>query len=301
MKSIHTMRYLLLTGLLVFTASGYAQKAAPAVHGTHITKEGNTDIEEITTDKDGKLYHIILEEGKMTSLAIDGKEIPKENWNEYDSFVKALQEQLKKDRLQAEKDKEQARRDREQAQKDRLEANKHRQQANLDRQQAERDRQQFLRDREQFEKDRKQADIDRIQADKDREQALRDRAQAEKDRTQAEGDRQAAERDRKQADIDRARADKDRERAEIDRAAAEEDKKLIGNLVSDVVTDKLVATKSDIRELIIDSKGMTVNGAQQSADVHRRYLAKYQAAIKSGISYSAQNGHVQIQRKWNGQ
>lgn len=279
MKTIHTMRYTLIAALLVCTVSSYAQKTAPTVYGTHTNINTNTNEETIHTDKDGKTYEMTFADNKMTSLSIDGKSIPADKWGEYKTFINEILEQVKKDKIQAEKDRKQAAKDRERA--------------NLDRARAEKDREQAVRDRKQAELDRQQAEKDKIQGDQDRKQAELDRAQATKDREQADRDRVQAEKDRQQAALDRVQAEKDR-------AAAEEDRKLIAKLLSDVVEDKLVTTKSEIHQLVINNEGMQLNGQKQSEDVHRKYLTKYQDYIKNGISYRAENGHVQIQRNWNG-
>lgn len=277
MKTINTMRHALIAGLLICTVSTYAQKKAPTVYGTHTSVNTNNNEETIQTDRDGKTYEITFADNKMTSLSIDGKSIPADKWSEHQAFINEIREQIKKDKIQADKDREQAAKDREQAKLDRAQAEKDREQAVRDRKQAELDRQQALKDRAHVEQDRKQAELDRAQAVKDRQQADRDRLQADKDRQQAV--------------LHRAQAEKDR-------AAAEEDRKLIANLLSDLVEDKLVASKTEVHELVIDGQGLQLNGQQQSDDLYKKYLTKYHDYIKTGIAYKAGNGNVQIQRHW---
>ena len=292
MKTINTMRNTLLAGLLMCTVSTYAQKKTqPTVYGTHTDTNTKNRVETISTDKDGKSYEMTFVDGNMTSFSLDGTKIPAEQWGEYQKQIDEIKEQVKKDREQAEKDRVQAQKDREQAKLDRIQADKDRQQAVRDRKQAELDRQQSLKDRARVDKDKAQADQDRLQADKDRQQAALDRIQADKDREQAEKDRQQADKDRAQAVLDRAQAEKDR-------AAAEQDRKLINDLVSDLVADKLISAKSEIHELVINEQGMTLNDQQQPAAVYQKYFSKYRDLIKTGIAYKAEGSNISIQRNW---
>ena len=285
MNTINTMRNTLLAGLLICSVSTYAQKKTnPTIYGTHTNTNTNTHEETISTDKDGKTYEMTFADGKMTSFSLDGKTIPAEQWGDYQKQIDEIKEQVKKDREQAEKDRAQAQKDREHAKLDRIQADKDRQQALQDKKQAQLDRQQSLKDKAQADRDREQADKDRKQAEKDRQQAVLDRAQADKDREQADKDREQAVRDRAQA--------------EKDRAAAEEDRKLINNLVSDLVADKLITTKSDIHELVITDQGMTLNEQQQPDAVYQKYISKYGDLVKTGISYKAEGGNISIRRNW---
>lgn len=285
MNTINTMRNTLLATLLICSVSAYAQKKTkPTIYGTHTNTNTNTREETISTDRDGKTYEMTFADGKMTSFSVDGKAIPAEQWGDYQKQIDEIKEQVKKDREQAEKDRAQAQKDREHAKLDRIQADKDRLQALQDKKQAQLDRQQSLKDR--------------AQADRDRAQAEQDRKQAEKDRQQADLDRVQAEKDREQADKDREQAVRDRAQAEKDRAAAEEDRKLINNLVSDLVADKLITTKSDIHELVITDQGMTLNEQQQPDAVHQKYISKYGDLIKTGISYKAEGGNISIRRNW---
>jgi chromosome segregation ATPase len=144
----------------------------------------SNDRTNISTDRDGVQYDIELVKDKLAALSVDGKEIPAAEWGKYDTLIKEIQDQIKKDRIQAEKDRLQADRDRAQADRDRLQAEKDRARAELDRAQAVKDREQAGRDREQAEKDRARAELDREQAAKDRVQAEKDRAKAAEDRKQ---------------------------------------------------------------------------------------------------------------------
>ena len=106
----------------------------------------------------------------------------------------------------------------------------------------------------QMEEDRKQAELDRKQAEKDREQAAKDRVQAELDRKQAE---------------------KDRAQAEIDRKQAEEDRKLYEQMITELISEKLLETRGSLTSLTLDNKEFTINGVKQQDAVQQKYAAKY--------------------------
>jgi chromosome segregation ATPase len=221
--------------------------------GTRISSSNNDD-SFINMTEDGHSYKIRLNGTTVREMEIDGKKIPESEFNKYDALIKKILKQMEEDRKQAESDRKQAEKDREQADKDRA-------QAELDRKQAE-------KDRVQADEDRKQAELDRVQADKDRLSAEEDRKQAEKDRAQAELDRKQAEKDRAQAEIDR-------KLAEEDRKLAEEDRKLYEQIVTEVISEKLVESRSALTSISLDSKEFTINGVKQPDAMHQKFAAKY--------------------------
>ncbi len=206
-----------------------------------IESDPNDDaVEHITTNRNGSLYKIELKNEKITDLTIDGKKIPEQEYSKYEPMVKKILDQVKRDREQADKD---------------------RARAEVDRQQAD--------------KDRHQADLDRAQADKDRERAEKDREQAELDMQKAARDREQAQQDRMRADEDRKQADHDRAQAEIDRKHAEEDRKLLEALTNDLISEKVISSKNDLRSLQFSSESLIVNGKQQTAELFQKLKAKY--------------------------
>lgn len=235
----------------------------------NITRAGDDSSQVMTVIyKDGPLYIVILREGKVQSLSVDGHPVPLDSLGRYQKViekikvrVKEAEAQMVRDRAQAGRDRELAERDREQAGRDREMAEKDRLQAERDRVQAERDRDQDIRNREQYELNREQAEKERAQADMNHLQAERDRQQAERDREQAGRDREQAERDRAQAERDRKRA--------------EEDRLLILALEKDLVQDGVVKDRDDIYELKIDMDEVIVNGKRLPETLEKKYLAKY--------------------------
>jgi hypothetical protein len=276
---------LLATCLLVLTVSLNAQQTTTSPNNYTSRSSDNNGKSRITITDNDKTYHMEFIDDKLNFLSVDGILIPQEKWGDYKKFVDNAIAQMKKDREQARLDRIQAGKDREQAKLDRIQADKDKEQGARDRSQAERDRQQSLRDKEQ-------ADRDRIQADKDREQAVRDRAQAEKDREQAIKDRAQAEKDREQAALDRVQAEKDRVQAAADR-------KLLADLTSDLVSDKLINSADDLRLLTLTPTEITVNGIKQPDAIHKKYQDKYTRFAKNSLMYSSNGKNRNMQMSGN--
>lgn len=279
MKTTYCKSSLVLAACMLLATTLPAQQTQTGSGTVMQYTRNSTDAkEQMMVNKNGKRWELEFKEEKLTALKIDGVAVPEEKWGEYSEFIKEMREQLKRDREQAEKDRIQAGLDRIQVEKDRA-------QAKLDRVQAEKDRAQAVKDRER-------AGLDRIQAEKDRQQAEKDRVQAEKDRAQSVKDRQQADLDRVQAEKDRAQADKDREQAQLDRIQAEkdravaaEDRRILNQLTSDLVTDKLVEDAKALQEFTLNSSGMTVNGLKQPEGIAKKYQEKYSRFAKTGMTY----------------
>lgn len=233
-------------------------------------------------EKNGDKYRIRVIDNKITELEINGKKQPETEFAKYDPMITAILEQIAKDRAQAEKDRQQAERDREQADRDRERADLDRIRAEKDRAQAAVERDRADLDRVRAEKDRDRADAERRQADKEREHAdlERDRAdverrQSDRERVEAEKHRQSANEDRVRAEEDRRQADLDRERAEVDRKRAEEDRRLFESLIDELISDKLIKSKSGFYEIDLNADSFTVDGKKQPDAVHQKYKSKY--------------------------
>jgi hypothetical protein len=228
---------------------------------------GNDD-SYINMKEDGHTYKIRFKGNTVREMEVDGKIIPESDFNKYDAFIKRVLQQMEEDRRQAALDRKQAEKDRQQADKDRA-------QAALDRQQADKDRIQADADRKQAERDRAQAEKDRLSAEGDMKQAEKDRAQAELDRKQAEKDRAQADKDRLSAEGDRKQAEKDRAQAELDRKQAEEDRKLYDQMITELISDKLLENRGALKSISLDNAAFSINGVKQPGAVQQKYAARY--------------------------
>lgn len=159
-----------------------AKKTKTTRHSTYMSVNTENGVSRIKTNRDGKTYEMELNNDKMTSLVVDGVEIPADKWGNYSKVIAEIREQIRKDKIQAEKDQAQAQLDQEQAKKDQVQAMKDQQQAEKDQEQARKDQQQAGRDQEQARKDQEQAGRDQQQARQDQIQAKKDQQQAAEDR-----------------------------------------------------------------------------------------------------------------------
>jgi len=269
MKTNYLRGSLLLIATLAVAFAASAQKADSMKRTLTFDRHSNRDVtnytsdgkrhEHITTNWKGTYYEAIFVNDKMTELFVEGEKIQQANWAKYSTVVAQIREQIRKDRIQAKKDQAQARLDQIQARKDQ-------EQARLDQQEA-------ARDQEQARKDQEQAKIDQQQAQRDQEQARKEQEDARKDQEQAKMDQE-------QAHKDQIQARKDQEEARKDQA-------LMKQLLADLVSDKIVPHADSVKELILDSNEMTVNGLKQPDEVFKRYKEKYKRF--SGGEFSFEN------------
>lgn len=191
MKKIILNACLLVTVLIAQQTIAGAQtqasrKAKTTRHSSYMSVTTENGTSRVKTNRDGKTYEMELTNDRLTSLAVDGVEIPASKWANYSKVTDEIREQIRKDKIQAQKDQQQAQLDQEQAKKDQL--------------QAQKDQQQALKDQQQAARDQEQARQDQLQAEKDQQQAARDQEQAKKDQIQARKDQQQAAEDRKLMD-----------------------------------------------------------------------------------------------------
>jgi colicin import membrane protein len=284
------LKHSLLIAAMALTATVYAQKKVKVTSEDYkysnydhtITRNGK-QVEQIKTNWNGTLYQMELIAGKMTSLYIDGEEIPAAKWGEYNDVIVKIREQIRKDKIQAKKDQAQAVLDQQQAKRDQQQALKDQQQAKRDQQQAMRDQLQAKRDQEQAEREQVHAKAEQQDALKDQEQAKRDQQQAARDQEQAGRDQEQAKRDQEQARLDQIQAKKDQEQAK-------EDQRLINQLIIDLVSDKIVPNANSVHEITLNAEEMTINGTKQPDSVFSKYKEKYKRFTTSNFSYGNRNG-----------
>ncbi|MBS1532182.1 MAG: hypothetical protein JSU01_17905 [Bacteroidetes bacterium] len=155
-------------------------------------------------------------------------------------------------------------------------------------------REQIRKDEIQAKKDQAQARIDQEQARKDQaqarldqQQALRDQEEARKDQEQAVRDQEEAKKDQAQARIDQEEARKDQEQARLDQIEARKDQEAMHQMLSDLVNDKIVRDENSVKEITLDSTGMTVNGVKQPDAVFKKYREKYSRLAHGQFTYGA--------------
>jgi colicin import membrane protein len=248
--------------------------------------------ETLTTYQQGHVYDIMLVNDKIIGLEVDNKRIEAADFHRYDSVIRAIKADMKEDndreqedRAQEKRDWEQAQRDQEQAQRDREQAVKDRAQGEQDRKQAERDQEQAVKDREQARQDQQQSVQDREQGDRDREQGEHDRKEGERDRKEGERDREQGDRDREQGQRDREQGQRDREQGERDRKEAELERRMMRELLDDLVTEKIAPDVKSIYSVILTDSELVVNDKKQSLQLQQKIKDKYGKWTKRGISY----------------
>jgi beta-lactamase regulating signal transducer with metallopeptidase domain len=240
-------------------------------------------------DKKGKVYELKRKDHQVVELTVDNQVVPPDQVSTYDWLIKDIDEQIAREQAQAKLDKEQSERDLVQAKLDAEQAQKDAMQAKLDAEQAEHDHYQAKLDAEQAERDQYQAKLDAEQAAKDAAQAKRNvkmsklqKQQAVQDARQAKLDAEQASRDAAQAKLDAEQAAKDAQQAKLDAeqaakdaAQAKEEEKLLEEMTVDLINDKIISTKSDLKSFELQESAFMINGVKQPDAVFRKYKAKY--------------------------
>ena len=248
--------------------------------------------EVLSVYQQGHSYDIMIVNDKTIGLVVDNKRIDPADFHRYDSIVNAIKADLREDndraadeRAQEKRDWEQERRDQEQAERDREQAVRDRAQEKLDREEEKRNLEQEKRDREQEKKDRIQEIQDRKQEEKEREQGMRDKEQGDRDRAQGQLDREQGQRDREQGERDREQGQRDREQGERDRQEAEAERRMMRDLLDDLVTEKIVPDVKSINSVVLTDTELVVNDKKQSPQLQQKIKDKYGKWAKCGISY----------------
>jgi colicin import membrane protein len=221
--------------------------------------------ENVTTYQQGHVYEMMMVDDKMIGLEVDNKRIDPADFHRYDSILKAIRTEFREDNDRQEEERAQEKRDWEQAGRDRV--------------QADRDREQAVQDRAQGEQDRKEAE-------RDQEEAVRDRAQAMQDQQQARQDQQQAIKDRQQGERDREQGQRDREQGERDRQEAEAERRMMRDLLDDLVAEKIAPDVKSINSVVLTDTELVVNDKKQSPQLQQKMKDKYGKWAKHGIFYT---------------
>lgn len=229
-----------------------------------------TDDDETTLNfsRDEHQYKIRMTGNKITEMYRDGVKVASEDYSKYESMINEVLAEVKKQREEAEKMRQEAEVQRKQADKQRQEAEKQRKEADVQRLQAE-------KQREEAEEQRKQADVFRAEAEKQRFEAEKQRTEADKMRLEAEQQRKKADEFRAGAEVQRKEAEKQRAEAEVQRREAEKNRALMEKMLDEIVTEKIVSSRDDLKTIQLDDKEFVVNGVKQTDKLHSQFKAKY--------------------------
>lgn len=260
MQKITVFRGFIALAALSFSLMGHAQDISSNHQFLHVDEDSSVNPPQayINYKSDG-LYNIVLTGGKVTSLNVNGRQIPSDSFFVYNEVIQRVKAQIARDRKQA----------------------------ILDKIQAERDSEQALRDK-------KQAEDDMQQAGRDREQAVRDKLQADRDQQQAVRDKLQAEKDAQQAMLDKEQAERDRQQAVRDKQQAEEDRILVKSLMPEVVKAGIVPDEKSITSIILDDSDFYVNGKRQPDELQQKFSKKFIKRPGYGIHYH--NGRTNVGR-----
>ncbi len=264
---------ILITALALLTTlhaqtkpTGHRSKKEYGIRNSYLSVENDTTVipgQQIINYRDRQEYRIKMIDDKVIELIVDDKKIPATDFYKYDSVIKKIRKQIKKDQEMAELDMQQAVKDREQAEEDEVQAR---------------------RDSEQAEEDRKMAEEEIKRSRMDQDQEEEDRRQADEDREQARADRRQAEEDRKQAI-------KDREQAVADRKQAAEDRALMKSLVADLVKENIIKSEKELFSLKLNDEGLSVNDKKQTESIYQKFKAKYLKNPRTEIWFSHSLNH----------
>jgi bla regulator protein BlaR1 len=257
-------------------------EAKTVIHSANVySAEEGVSTYNVTTN--GKQYNIIRKNGKVTDLAIDGKEIPENQIASYQTEIDAILKEVQVAHERAEVDRQKAEEHREQA-------NIQRQQAELQRQQAEQIRIQANNQRVQADKLRAEADLGREQAEKGRIDADRMRTDADKMRIDADRYRVMAEKNRENAEVARKRAEEFRYTADKDR---EEYEQMQNGLIDDLIETGTIKGISNLSYKLSRDE-LIVNGKQQSDELHKKLKNKYikDKAVEMVYNFKGRTGYT---------
>jgi len=236
-----------------------------------VRNENGKQVERIQTNMDDKVYKMELVNGKMTELYVDGVKIPAGDWDKYSDAIAAIKEQIRKNKEQAIRNEEQARLNQIQDKKNEEQAMRNEEQAKLNQIRDKKNEEQAVLNKEQ-------AQRNEIQEKKNEEQAVRNEEQARLNQIQEKKNEVQAVRNKEQARLNEIQAKKNEEQAA-------ENERMMKQMTTDLISDKIIPDANSLHDLTFDSDGMTVNGVKQPEDVFKKYREKYSRFSQSSFSY----------------
>ncbi|HTL09969.1 MAG TPA: hypothetical protein VL307_16960 [Chitinophagaceae bacterium] len=256
----------LILNLVLFSSAQDSLSLRPAAPGTYINTGQSK--QNISTYRGNVLYQLEMVNDSISSLSVDGRRVPGEEYVTYSSIITSIREELRRNILQAKKDQEAAMLNQHKAKLAQEKAMQHQQQAKLAQEEA--GRQQLL-------------------AKQDEERANRELVIAKMEIAAAAANQQLAVRQQEQAARSQQAAQLAKANALADQKRAAEDQQLLKNLMEDLVKDAIAPDEKSIREVVLTETEMTVNGKQQGASTLRKYKEKYARLAAGNLHLTNEN------------
>jgi colicin import membrane protein len=236
-----------------------------------VRNENGKQVERIQTNIDDKVYKMVLVNGKMTELYVDGVKVQAADWDKYSDVIAAIREQIVKNKEQAKRNEEQARLNQIQDKKNGEQAVRNEAQARLNQIQEKKNEEQAVRNEEQ-------ARLNQIQEKKNEEQVPKNEEQARLNEIQEKKNEEQAVRNQEQARLNEIQAKKNE-------VQAEENERLMKQIIADLVSDKIIPDVNGLHDLTFNSDEMIINGVKQPDAVFKKYREKYSRFSKGSFSY----------------
>ncbi len=235
--------------------------------------------ETIVFTKDKKEYKLVKLNGEVAYLLVDDEKVPKEKMGQYSDLIKTITAHMEKMRKEQEVRNEQQRiRNKEQEKRNAEQIIRNQEQEKRNAEQEIRNREQEVRNREQIEQNQRQEEQDKQQIIRNKDQERRNEEQIIRNKEQEKRNAEQIIRNQEQ--------EKRNAEQEIRNKEQEERNKLVENLTADLVADKLIKNKKELRSMSLSENSFYINGEKQSPEVFKKYKAKYEKLVGSTYNFS---------------
>lgn len=288
MKTNYLKRSLWLAAILLTSLCANAQTKTTAKtayddedNNTYyrIHNDGANRTARIKTEYEGKVYKIEMVNEKMTSLYVDGVEIPKADWSKYDDAINHIREEIK----------EQIKRNEEQAKRNAEQAVRNQAQALRNEEQAKRNAEQNVHNAEQAKRNEEQAKLNALQVKRNEDQAVRNQEQEKRNAEQAVRNQEQAKINAEQEVRNKEQAVRNQEQAKRNEEQARRNEQMMKEITDALVSDKIIPDSTGLHEMKINEFGMSINGVKQPDEVFKKYRAifkKYNDSFTGSFDYS---------------
>ncbi len=257
-------------------------------------------------------YRVVLNADSISELYVDGTKIAESGYSNYEPLIKELLDRVEADLRKANLEREKALKqlaeaevkhkemivEREHAETARIQAHQYQKEAELHQEHTEQLAKQKLEHGRQAkllaESHRVQSGLSLKQGEAQRRQSQLALKQTEAELRQAKINIEQHLAQRQLAVGARQLADAQRRQARLHRARAEKDRKLVEDIISEILIDGLVKNKPALISFELNADDFTVNGIKQSPALHSRYKSKYLEAAGGKISMHKNAGSTTI-------